>query len=85
MCVISECVACVVVAITVSAFLTTLSVLFLTIKDKIENRTGTSRAFQEAGTLLRPRLATVTVRAHAIKPLRESPYVGADNRSGELS
>ena len=55
--VVSECVACIVVAIGVSAFLATLSILFLTIKDGIENRRGTSRAFQKADTLFAPRLA----------------------------
>ena len=83
--VLSECVACVVVAIGVSAFLATLSILFLTIKDGIENRRGPSRAFQKADTLFAPRLATVTVRAQAIKSLRESPYMGADSGTDQLS
>ena len=60
--VVSECVACVVVAIGVSAFLATLSILFLTIKDGIANRRGPSRAFQKVDTLSASRLATVVAR-----------------------
>jgi len=45
---ISECVTCVVMTFVVSAILFGFAVLFVTIKDGLENRRGTSRAFQEA-------------------------------------
>ena len=49
---LSECVACIVVAISASSFLLTIFVLLLTIKDGLEHRLATSRALQKAGMLL---------------------------------
>jgi len=45
---ISECVTCVVMTFAVSAILFGLAILFLTLKDRLQNRRGTSRAFQDA-------------------------------------
>ena len=47
---LSECVTCIVMTFAVSAILFGLAILFLAIKDGLENRRGTSRAFQEAET-----------------------------------
>jgi hypothetical protein len=44
---ISECVTCVALTFTLSAFLFAFCVVLLTIKQGIESRRGTSRAFQE--------------------------------------
>jgi len=52
--VVSEYATCAVVTFTLSAFLLAISVVLLTIKDRLENRRGTSRAFQKAATLLGP-------------------------------
>jgi hypothetical protein len=58
--VISECVTCVVVTFTLSAFLFAFCVVFLTIKQATESRRVTSRAFQEDGThFLSPRIGPV--------------------------
>jgi hypothetical protein len=45
--IISECVACVVLTFTLSAFLFAFCVVLLTIKQGIESRRNTSRVFQE--------------------------------------
>jgi hypothetical protein len=47
---ISECVTCIVMTFAVSAILFGFAILSLAIKDGLENRRGTSRAFQEADT-----------------------------------
>jgi hypothetical protein len=47
---ISECVTCIVMTFALSAILFGFTILFLAIKDGLENRRGTSRAFQEAAT-----------------------------------
>lgn len=60
--VIAECLTCVVVTFTLSAFLFAFCVLFLTIKQGIESRRDTSRAFQKVGTLFGLRPAAVVVR-----------------------
>ena len=48
--VISECVTCIVMTFAVSAILFGFTILFLTLKDQLQNRRGTSRAFHEADT-----------------------------------
>jgi len=60
--VISECVTCVVLAFTLSAFLFAFCVVLLTIKQGIESRSGTSRAIEKAGVLLGIRPAAVVAR-----------------------
>jgi len=60
--VISECLTCVVVTFTLSAFLFAFGVILLTIKQQIESRRSTSRVFQKVGTLLGARPAAVVVR-----------------------
>jgi hypothetical protein len=60
--VISECITCVVLTITLSTFLFAFCVVLLTIKDRLESRRGTSRAFRKVGMLLGARPATVLVR-----------------------
>ena len=59
---ISECVTCAIVTFTLSALLFGLCVVFLAIEQSIENRWGTPRIFQKAGTLLGARLAPVVAR-----------------------
>ena len=60
--IISECLTCVAVTFTLSAFLFASCVILLTIKQQIESRRGTSRAFQKAGDLYWARPAAVVVR-----------------------
>jgi hypothetical protein len=60
--VVSECLTCVVVAFTLSAFLFAFCVVLLTIKQQIESRRGTSRVFQRVGMLLGARPAAVVAR-----------------------
>jgi hypothetical protein len=60
--VVSEYATCVVVTFTLSAFLLAISVVLLTIKDRLESRRGTSRAFQKADTLFGPLPAAVVAR-----------------------
>jgi hypothetical protein len=59
---ISECVACIVMTFALSAILFGFTILFLAIKDALENRRGTSRAFQEAETRFWAQPVTVTAR-----------------------
>ena len=58
----SEYVACVALAFALSAFLFAFCLVFVAIKDGLENRRGTSCAFQPSGTLFGARLATVMAR-----------------------
>jgi len=60
--VISECVTCVVLTFTLSAFLFAICVVLLTIKQGIESRRGASRAFQKVDTLFLARPAAVVAR-----------------------
>ena len=60
--VISECVACVVVTFTLSAFLFTFCVVLLAIKQQIESRRDMSRVFRKVGMLFGARPAAVVVR-----------------------
>jgi ABC-type sulfate transport system permease subunit len=60
--VVSEYATYVVVTFTLSAFLLAISVVVLTIKDRLESRRGMSRAFQKADTLFGPLPAAVVVR-----------------------
>ena len=59
---ISECVTCVVLTLTSSAFLFAFCVVVLTIKDGLENRRGTSPAFQKFGRLTWARPVAVVAR-----------------------
>jgi hypothetical protein len=45
---ISECVTCIVMTFAVSAILFGFTILFLALKERLENRRGTSQAFQAA-------------------------------------
>ena len=60
--IVSECVACFVVSIGISAFLVTLFGLLLTIKDGLENRRDTSPVFRKSSTLFGTRLVPVLAR-----------------------
>jgi hypothetical protein len=60
--VVSECLACVAVTFTLSAFLFAFCVVLLTIKQQIESRRDTSRASQKVGTLFWARPAAVVAR-----------------------
>jgi len=59
---ISECVTCVIVTFTLSAFLFAFCVLLLAIEQSIENRWGMPRIFQKAAALFWARPAAVVVR-----------------------
>jgi hypothetical protein len=65
--VISECLTCVVVAFTLSAFLFTFCVVLLTIKQEIENRGGMVRLIPKGGMHLFSRPAAVLVREKTYK------------------
>ena len=60
--IVSECLTCVAVTFTLSAFLFTFCVVLLTIKQQIESRRGTSRVFRKVGMLFGARPAAVVVR-----------------------
>ena len=63
---LSECVACFVVAATFSALLLTICVLVLTIKDGLERRMATPRAWPKADTLLGAQLAPVVAETRPL-------------------
>jgi hypothetical protein len=65
--IISECLTCVVVTFTLSAFLFAFCVVLLTIKQEIESRGGMSRLVPKGGMHLFPRPAAVLVREKTYK------------------
>jgi len=60
--IISECVMCAVVVLTLSTFAFAFYVVLLTLKQGLVSRRGTSRAFQNAWTLFLARPAVVVAR-----------------------
>jgi hypothetical protein len=60
--IISECVACVVLVLTLSAFLVAFSVVLLTIRSGFGSRRRTSRQIQNGGLHIFARPAFIKVR-----------------------
>jgi len=60
--IVSECLTCVAVTFTLSAFLFAFCVVLLTIKQQIESGRGASRASQTVGMLSWARPAAVVAR-----------------------
>jgi len=65
--IISECLTCVVVTCTLSAFLFAFCVVLLTIKQEIESRGGMSRLIPKGGMHLFSRPVAVLVREKTYK------------------